>query len=221
MLEVPIVYPWTRELELVLYGKLYITRIRASYTWQYVKRNILPRFYGKCHACEDSGAQAVFSLPRKKRPGIEASAGYVSLFLRRRAAAGVSACAWVVCLRTHMRVVKMAAIARTVRTENALALQRSSFRENPTYFLTSVRRWVCELVFDAIYDWRSEFSHNRQTDKHDNYSNPRCACAQRVTDKHDNYSKTVNSVTLAAHARRGLITQLPYPRCACAPRGIL
>ena len=30
---------------------------------------------------------------------------------------GVSACAWVVCVRTHMRVVKMAAIARTVRTE--------------------------------------------------------------------------------------------------------
>ena len=61
-----------------------------------------------------------------------------------------------------MRVVKM---ARTVRTKNALALQRSSFRENPTYFLTSVRRWVCELVFDAIYDWRSEFSHNRQNEK--------------------------------------------------------
>ena len=33
--------------------------------------------------------------------------------------------------------------------KNALALQQSSFRENPTYFLTSVRRWVCELVFDA------------------------------------------------------------------------
>ena len=47
-----------------------------------------------------------------------------------------------------MRVVKMAAIARKVRTENALDLQRSSFRENPTYFLTSV-----------------EFSHNRQTDR--------------------------------------------------------
>ena len=64
-----------------------------------------------------------------------------------------------------MRVDKMAAIARTVQTENALALQRSSFRENPTYFLTSVRHWVCELVFDAIYDWRSEFSHNRQNEK--------------------------------------------------------
>ena len=49
--------------------------------------------------------------------------------------------------------------------KNALTLQRSSFRENPTYFLTPVRRWVCELVFDAIYDWRSEFSHNRQNEK--------------------------------------------------------
>ena len=62
--------------------------------------------------------------------------------------------------------------------KNALALQRSSFRENTIYFLTSIRRWVCELVFDAIYDWKSEFSHNRQT----------------------------TTVTLAAHARRGLIT---------------
>ena len=69
---------WTRELELVLYGKLYITRIRTSYTWQYVKRNILLRFYGISHACANSGAQAVFSLPRKKRPGNEASLVYNS-----------------------------------------------------------------------------------------------------------------------------------------------
>ena len=50
------VYAWTRELELVLYGKSYIIRIRASYTSQYVKRNILPRFYGISHACANSGA---------------------------------------------------------------------------------------------------------------------------------------------------------------------
>ena len=55
---------------MVLYGKLYITRIRASYTWQYLKRNILLRFYGISHACANSGARA---LPRKKRPGNEAS----------------------------------------------------------------------------------------------------------------------------------------------------
>ena len=72
VLQVPIIYAWTRELELVLYGKLYITRIRASYTWQYVKRNILLRFYGISHACANSGAQAVLSLPRIKRPGDEA-----------------------------------------------------------------------------------------------------------------------------------------------------
>ena len=71
--------------------------------------------------------------------------------------------------------------------KNALALQRSSFRENPTYFLTSVGSWVCELVFDAIYDWRSEFSHNRQNDTQDNYSNPRCACAPRVNHVHTVY----------------------------------
>ena len=78
---------------------------------------------------------------------------------------GVSACAWVVCVRTHMRVVKMAAIAVPYEQKNALALQRSRFRENATYILTFVRRWVCELVFDAFYDWRSEFSHNRQNDR--------------------------------------------------------
>ena len=61
------------------YGKLYIIRIRASYTWQYVKRNILLRFYGISYACANSGAQAVFSLPRKKRPGNEANTRYASL----------------------------------------------------------------------------------------------------------------------------------------------
>ena len=55
---------------LVLYGKLYITRIRASYTWQYVKRNILLRFYGISHACANSGR--FFPPPQKKRPGNEA-----------------------------------------------------------------------------------------------------------------------------------------------------
>ena len=69
-IEVPIVYAWTRELELVLYGKLYIIRIRASYTWQYVKRNILLRFYGIAHACANSGAQAVFSPPPQKKNGL-------------------------------------------------------------------------------------------------------------------------------------------------------
>ena len=47
-------------------------------------------------------------------------------------------------VHTHMRVVKMAAFAVPYKQENALALQRSSFRENPTYFLTSVGRWVCK-----------------------------------------------------------------------------
>ena len=56
---------------------------------------------------------------------------------------------------THMRVVKIAALAVPYEQENALALQRS---ENPTYFLTSIRRWVYKPVFDATYDLRSEFS---------------------------------------------------------------
>ena len=48
-------------------GKLYITRIRAS-LYLAVRETEL-RFYGISHACANSGAQAVFSLPRKKRPG--------------------------------------------------------------------------------------------------------------------------------------------------------
>ena len=65
VLEVPIVYAWTREPELVLYGKSYITWIRGSYTWQYVKRNILPKFYGISHACANSGARPFFPPPQK------------------------------------------------------------------------------------------------------------------------------------------------------------
>ena len=124
------------------------------------------------------------------------------LVLRRRLAAAsesARALGWCACVHT-CALLKWPPLPVPYEQKNALALQRSSFRENPTYFLTSVCRWVCELVFDAIYDWRSEFSHNRQNDKHDNYRNPRCTCAPRVnlmTDTHD---------TLAAHARRGLMT---------------
>ena len=87
---------------------------------------------------------------------------------------------WCACVHT-CALLKWPPLPVWYEQKNALALQRSSFRENPTYFLTSVGSWVCELVFDAIYDWRSEFSHNRQTN-------------------------TTTTVTLAAHARRGLIT---------------
>ena len=49
----------TRSADLYMHGqesgKLYITRIRASYTWKYVKRNILLRFYGISHPCANSG----------------------------------------------------------------------------------------------------------------------------------------------------------------------
>ena len=55
-------------------GKLYITRIRASYTWQYVKRNILLRFYGISHACANSGAQA--SPAKNGRTTVRACVGY-------------------------------------------------------------------------------------------------------------------------------------------------
>ena len=56
-----IVYTWTKELELVLYGKLYITRMRASYT---MKRNILLRFYGISHACANCGSYILLCIER-------------------------------------------------------------------------------------------------------------------------------------------------------------
>ena len=106
------------------------------------------------------------------------------LVLRRRLAAWESARAlgWCACVHT-CALLKWPPLPVPYEQKNALALQRSSFRENPTYFLTSVGSWVCELVFDAIYDWRSEFSHNRHRQTH-----------------------TTTTVTLAAHARGGLIT---------------
>ena len=99
--------------------------------------------------------------------------------------AASESCAFGWCVYVHTcTLLKWLPLPVPYEQKNALALQRSSFRENPTYFPTSVGSWVCELVFDAIYDWKSEFSHNRQndrqTDPHDNYRNSRYACAPRI-----------------------------------------
>jgi hypothetical protein len=56
-----------------------------------------------------------------------------------------------------MRVVKMAALASTVLTGKRSSSATRQFQRKSYKFSG---RWVCELVFDAIYDWRSEFSHN-------------------------------------------------------------
>ena len=51
------------------------------------KRARIPMFLWERRACSNSGAQAVFSLPRKKRPGNEASslvASFPGRFLRGR-----------------------------------------------------------------------------------------------------------------------------------------
>ena len=109
------------------------------------------------------------------------------LVLRRRLAAAsesARALGWCACVHT-CALLKWPPLPVPYEQKNALALQRSNFRDNPIYFLTSVGSWVCEPVFDAIYDWRSEFSHNRQNDRQTN---------------------TTTTVTLAAHARRGLMT---------------
>ena len=63
------------------------------------------------------------------------------LVLRSLAACrlGVSACAWVVCVRTHMRVVKMAAIARTVRTEKRSSSATKQFQRK-SHIFSDLRR---------------------------------------------------------------------------------
>ena len=88
---------------------------------------------------------------------------------------------WCACVHT-CALLKWPPLPVPYEQKNALALQRSSFRENPTYFLTSVGSWVCDVVYDAIYDWRSEFSHNRQNEKHRS-AKPSACVKMRNTDR--------------------------------------
>ena len=66
----------------------------------------------------------------------------------------------------------------------ALALQRSVFRENCSKFLTFIARSVGGILCETKEHSRSEMKSNRQTDTH----------------------KNPTTVTLAAHARQGLMT---------------
>ena len=71
---------------------------------------------------------------------------------------------------------------------SARSQKRMGFRENPTNFLTFVARSVCDSVFKTNRRFISELPTNGQTD--------------RQTDRRTR----TTTVTLAAHARRGLIT---------------
>ena len=61
--------------------------------------------------------------------------------------------------------------------------QRSGFRENPTNFLTFV-----SAEYVTAFSGRTDAPEvrcdltDRHTHTHDNYSNPRCACAPRVNN---------------------------------------
>ena len=71
---------------------------------------------------------------------------------------------------------------------SARSQKRMGFRENPTNFLTFVARSVCDSVFKTNRRFISELPTNGQTD--------------RQTDRRTR----TTTVTLAAHARRGLMT---------------
>ena len=70
---------------------------------------------------------------------------------------------------------------------SARSQKRMGFRENPTNFLTFVARSVCDSVFKTNRRFISELPTNGQTD--------------RQTDRRTR----TTTVTLAAHARRGLM----------------
>ena len=81
---------------------------------------------------------------------------------------------------------------------HAVTLECSSFREKPTHFFwTSIWRWICGIFCGAIDDWWSEM-------------------ARGLADRQTHTSTTV---TLAVHARWGLMFCCKcfsqYWQCAC------
>ena len=79
-------------------------------------------------------------------------------------------------MRMHAFRRKWPTMHTVVQQRGAGSLQRSRFRENPTNFLTSFARWVCDSIFRTNRRSKGEFWLNRQTDTQNDYSNPRCAC---------------------------------------------
>ena len=71
---------------------------------------------------------------------------------------------------------------------DAVSLQRSCFRRNPTNFLTFIAHWVRDNDFRTNGRYRGEMWLNRRTDTHThadkhNFRNPRCACTLRVNEQ--------------------------------------
>ena len=75
-----------------------------------------------------------YTLARQRATSLSATTA-----VRVTSRLGVSACAWVVCVRTHMRVVKMAAIARTVRTEKRSSSATKQFQRK-SHIFSDLRR---------------------------------------------------------------------------------
>ena len=67
-----------------------------------------------------------------------------------------------------------------IPTGNALALQRSIFKENHLNFRPSFAAEKVSIVCGTNNHVKSEMLSNRHTDRQTKYCNPRCACTPRV-----------------------------------------
>ena len=113
----------------------------------------------------------------------------------------------VVQIHTHARFPrskKWPTYHVAVPTGNALASQRSIFRENHLNFRPSSAAEKVSIVCGTNNHVKSEMLSNRHTD------------TQTDTQTH-----RPSTVTLAAHARRGLITMLHVTRNVCSKHQVL
>ena len=103
---------------------------------------------------------------------------------------------------------------------SAGSLQRSGFRENPINFSTSVARWVRDSIFRTNRRSRGEmWLKERQTDRHDDYSNPPAHARRGLIRWHDHslprqLSYRGNSASLAqiTYTKQDKTTKSPQPK---------
>ena len=90
----------------------------------------------------------------------------------------------VVQIHTHARFPRWPTYPVAVPTGNALASQRSIFRENRLKFRPSSAAEKVSIVCGTNNRVKSEMLSNRHThtDTQTKYRNPRCACAPRVNN---------------------------------------
>ena len=111
----------------------------------------------------------------------------------------MTACAFI--KRARSRKPVLISILAFPVVFHAATPESSSFRENPTYLSTYTWHWIRGILCEAIDGSWSEMLSNRQTGRQ---------------------THTTTTVTLAAHACRGLIAEhvrCPLPLSYLHPRG--